>query len=83
MGAARASSIRYYTGKVFLGIAGAYLITYYVKYNTNDWTRTTGIRILTSRPSVQLGDPGFPSVSQKTKGSDYGDRGFNDCKLQL
>ncbi|CAH1114130.1 unnamed protein product [Psylliodes chrysocephalus] len=83
VGANRAGSIRYYTGKILMGIAGAYLLTYYLKYNTNDWTRTNGIRILKSREACLPGDPDFPCVSQRCQGSDYADRGFNSCKLAL
>ncbi|XP_050504877.1 uncharacterized protein LOC126883390 [Diabrotica virgifera virgifera] len=83
LGLQSAARVRYFTGKFILAVAGAYALTYYVKYNTNDWTRKNGMRILKSNISVHEGDPGYPRVSQRSKPSDYGDRGFNDNKLNL
>lgn len=83
LGEQRAGRIRYFTGKILLGITGVYALTYYIKYNTNDWTRKNGMRILKSSVAVHEGDPGYPRVSDRTKPSDYGDRGFNNVKLNL
>ncbi|RZB54421.1 NDUF B6 domain containing protein [Asbolus verrucosus] len=83
LGEQRAIKIRYFTGKFLLGIATAYWFTYYFKYNANDWTRYGGWRVLKSREAVFEGDPGYPRLSDRTKPSDYGTRGFENCKLDL
>ncbi|XP_023013980.2 NADH dehydrogenase (ubiquinone) B17 subunit [Leptinotarsa decemlineata] len=83
VGAQRAYSIRYFTGKIFLGVVGVYWFTYYFKYNKSDWTRKGGWRVLESRVAVYEGDESYPKLSDKLKGSDYGGRGFNDVKLNL
>lgn len=83
VGTQRAHSIRYFTGKAFLFITGAYLIAYYAKYNSNDWTRKGGWRAVKSRVSVVEGDPGYPKVSDRKVGTDYASRGFKDVTLKL
>ncbi|CAH1168036.1 unnamed protein product [Phyllotreta striolata] len=77
-----AARIRYYTGRSIMIIAGAYLMTYYVMYNTNDWTRKSGMRVSRSRIAVLPGDPDFPCVSTMER-ADYADRGFSECGLKL
>nr|CAH7734868.1 unnamed protein product [Callosobruchus chinensis] len=83
VGEQRAGGIRWTTGKLFLGIIGAYWISYYFKYNRNDWTRKGGWRVIESRTMCVEGDPGYPSVSTKSKGSDYDTRNFNSVTLNL
>ncbi|KAG5898293.1 hypothetical protein JTB14_008636 [Gonioctena quinquepunctata] len=83
LGAQRAYVIRYFTGKALLGLAGVYWFTYYFKYNKSDWTRKGGWRIIESRTAVHEGDPQYPKTSDKSKGSDYANRGFGEFKLNL
>lgn len=83
VGAQRAFSIRYFSGKILMGITFAYMVTYYFKYNANDWTRKGGWRTKASRKAVLEGDPNYPQLSDRSKPSDYFSRGFNDNKLNL
>lgn len=83
LGQDRTVKARYIAGKVGLGIAGAYIITYYFKYNANDWTRTGGWKVLRSRQRIVEGDPGYPSVSDRSKPADYATRGFEKNTLNL
>ncbi|KAJ8917721.1 hypothetical protein NQ315_005170 [Exocentrus adspersus] len=83
VGPKRAMYIRYFTGKFFLGVAATYWVTYYFKYNGNDWTRKGGWKIIKSRESVVPGDPGYPKLSDKCKPQDYADRGFSKTDLNL
>jgi len=77
MGVEAATVFRFYTGKICLGVMGIYLTYYYFKYNTNNWERKGGWRIITSRTSVYPGEEGYPKIPEKTKGSDYCDRDFS------
>jgi len=83
LGEHRALTIRYFSGKILMGIAFAYGFTYYMKYNANDWTRKGGWYKTESRVAVLEGDPGYPKVSDRHVGSDYASRGFNQVKLNL
>lgn len=83
VGDSAALKIRYFSGKLIMGYILACSAAYYFQYNTNNWTRKGGIRVTETRPSVVPGDPGFPKLSDRTKGSDYADRGFSECKLNL
>lgn len=83
VGESAAAKIRYLSGKIIIGYVLACSVAYYFQYNTNSWVRKGGIRVLEARPSVVPGDPGYPKVSERTKGADYADRGFKDCKLNL
>lgn len=83
LGAERAFSVRYWTGKALLTVAGAYWVTYYFKYCANDWTRKGGWYTVQSRQAVVEGDPDYPKLSDKTKPSDYADRGFKNVNLNL
>lgn len=75
--------IRNCIGKGALIIFGIYWFTYYAKYNSNDWTRKSGWRSKVSKTVVDIGDENFPKVSEKTKPSDYADRGFSKVNLNL
>jgi len=69
---------RFYTGKILMTtwfVLGAY---YYFKYNTNNWERVGGWRVVKSRVRVLPGDEGYPAAQTKTEGSQYGHRGFPD-----
>lgn len=83
VGESAALKIRYFSGKLIMAYVVVCSAAYYFQYNTNSWIRKGGLRVIQSRPSVVPGDPGFPKVSDRTKGSDYADRGFSDCKLNL
>lgn len=83
VGKERAVAVRYLTGKCLLGVAGIYLGVYYLKYNANNWTRTGGWRVMKSRSSCVEGDEGYPRLSDRNVGADYGSRGFKDFKLDL
>lgn len=83
VGAQAALNIRYFSGKFIMAYVFLCSGAYYFQYNTNSWIRKGGIRVTEGRPAVVPGDPGFPKVSERTKGSDYADRGFSECKLNL
>ncbi|XP_018565557.1 uncharacterized protein LOC108906705 [Anoplophora glabripennis] len=83
LGAQRALTIRYWSGKALLGIAGAYWFTYYFKYCANDWTRKGGWKVVQSRTAVVEGDPDYPKLSDRSEPRDYADRGFKNMDLNL
>ncbi|XP_054277870.1 uncharacterized protein LOC128996516 [Macrosteles quadrilineatus] len=72
--------VRYLTGKFFIGLFTVYAGVYYFKYNANDWTRTQGWRVSTSKKAVYPQDPGYPAVSTKTL-KDFGTRGFENSPI--
>ncbi|CAG9864861.1 unnamed protein product [Phyllotreta striolata] len=76
LGLETATAVRNSAGRFCLVIGGIFWLTYYVKYNSNDWTRKGGMQILSSRPAININDPGFPYVPDRSKPSDYYDRGF-------
>ncbi|KAK7866421.1 hypothetical protein R5R35_008948 [Gryllus longicercus] len=81
MGERRAQIARYATGKVLITLFGAYALTYYFKYNANDWTRRGGWRVLTSSKSVLPGDSRFPKEPDRVLPSDYASRGFKNSPI--
>lgn len=81
LGAHKAFHVRFWTGKFLMIVTATYATCYYFKYNANDWTRKGGWRVTESRVSVVPGDPGYPSLSQRTKPSDYCDRGFSKATI--
>uniref|UniRef100_A0A1A9UIT0 Uncharacterized protein n=1 Tax=Glossina austeni TaxID=7395 RepID=A0A1A9UIT0_GLOAU len=81
LGHGRAFTIRFWTGKIGLFLGAVYGGFYYFKYNQNDWTRKGGWRVISSRVACNPGDPGFPQVSERTKPSDYGTRGFEKSPI--
>ncbi|KAK9881666.1 hypothetical protein WA026_017182 [Henosepilachna vigintioctopunctata] len=83
VGVDAAFHIRYFTGKILLGIFAVYCVTYYLKYNPNDWTRKGGFSIITSRPVVLPGDTNYPKLSDKSKPEHYASRGFENNTLNL
>lgn len=83
MGHTSAHLTRYAIGKTAMFIAGTYWFFYYAKYNSNDWTRKSGWKKKEARLAVDLGDPKFPQVSDRTKPSDYASKGFKDMHLNL
>ncbi|XP_076056652.1 NADH dehydrogenase (ubiquinone) B17 subunit [Oratosquilla oratoria] len=81
IGYERAAMYRWFTGKfgmLALGILGTY---YYFKYNTNDWTRKGGWRVIHSREEVSSNVASFPRVSPRTEPSDYAARGFKESPI--
>lgn len=83
VGNSAAFHIRYFTGKLVITYILLVSCAYYFKYNTHSWIRKGGIRVIENRPAVVPGDPGYPKLSERTKGSDYAHRGFKDCTLNL
>lgn len=81
VGAQRAFTIRYFTGKALMAVTALYCTFYYFKYNSNDWTRKGGWRVIKSRTAVNPGDEGYPKVSDRTQGSDYASRGFKTSPI--
>lgn len=75
--------IRRVLGRGTLFVFGVYWFAYYAKYNSNDWTRKGGWSAKVAKEAVELGDPQFPKVSEKTKPSDYATRGFDKNTLKL
>lgn len=83
VGDSAALKIRYFSGKIILGYVLLCSTAYYFQYNTHSWIRKGGFNVISARPAVVPGDPGFPKVSERSKGSDYADKGFKECKLNL
>lgn len=83
VGDVAAFRIRYVTGKLIIGYVLLCSGAYYLQHNTHSWIRKGGFNVLTARQPVVPGDPGYPQVSERSKGSDYSDRGFSNCKLNL
>ncbi|KPJ16462.1 hypothetical protein RR48_05541 [Papilio machaon] len=81
LGAQRAADYRYITGKLGLIAFGILGIHYYFKYNTNDWTRKGGWRVLKTKPMVLPGQPGFPYKSDRHVPADYASRGFKSSPI--
>lgn len=81
MGKERAFYVRFWTGKLLMATTVLYAGAYYFKYNSNDWTRKGGWRVITSRQSVLPGDANYPATSDKSKPSDYADRGFGKSPI--
>lgn len=77
----RAWAIRFWTGKVLLGGMALYAGAYYFKYNSNDWTRKGGWKVMTSKKSVLPGEPGYPRVSDRVQPSDYAANGFKSSPI--
>ncbi|KAJ6649297.1 hypothetical protein Bhyg_04531 [Pseudolycoriella hygida] len=80
LGHSKALFLRSLTGKFLMGFGGVYLTAYYFKYNSNDWTRKGGWRVLQSKAAVNKGDPGYPMVTNK-KPADYATRGFQSSPI--
>ncbi|XP_046422628.1 uncharacterized protein LOC124180830 [Neodiprion fabricii] len=81
LGSKWALTVRFMTGKFFIGVGLTYATYYYFKYNQNTWMRKSGWRVIHSRKPVLPGDPGYPQVSDRTKPSDYASRGFKDSPI--
>jgi len=69
---------RVYSGKLFMTMWFVFGAYYYFKYNTNNWERCGGWRVVQSRVRVLPGDEGYPAGQTKTKGSEYAHRYFPD-----
>jgi len=82
LGAKRAYTVRYFTGKFAIGLFATYCAAYYFKYNANDWTRTGGWSVSHAKQSCFEGEEGYPFVPNK-KPHEYADRGFNSVTLNL
>ncbi|XP_053976520.1 uncharacterized protein LOC128875168 [Hylaeus volcanicus] len=72
--------IRGVTGRLLMGIAGIYCAWYYFKYNTAQWTRVSGWRIIKPRPTLFVGDKDFPNYEVKTP-QQYATRGFENSPI--
>uniref|UniRef100_A0A7R9P163 NADH dehydrogenase [ubiquinone] 1 beta subcomplex subunit 6 n=2 Tax=Timema TaxID=61471 RepID=A0A7R9P163_9NEOP len=81
LGERRAFIARYFTGKFLMAIFSVYAGFYYFKYNTNDWTRKGGWRVISSRKAVNPGDAEYPWVPDRTSPSDYAARGFKQSPI--
>lgn len=83
LGYTSAYLLRYFTGKVAMGIVGVYAAAYYWKYNSNNWMRKAGWKAKYSKLATDIGDKDYPKVSDRSKPSDYADRGFSKNTLKL
>ncbi|XP_055713546.1 uncharacterized protein LOC129807951 [Phlebotomus papatasi] len=81
LGGQRAYAVRFWIGKGLMITGGIYAAFYYFKYNTNDWTRKGGWRVIKSRRAVVPGEVNYPAVSDRSKPSDYAARGFNESPI--
>jgi NADH dehydrogenase (ubiquinone) 1 beta subcomplex subunit 6 len=80
-GQAEAAVLRFYTGRILLGLYGTFGIFYYFKYNTNTWQHSGSWRVIKSKTAVFPGEPGYPAVSPPKDPHQYYDRGFKDSVL--
>jgi len=69
---------RWYTGKILMTLGFVFGSYYYFKYNTNNWERVGGWRVVQSRVRVLPGDEGYPAPQTKTKSKEYAHKGFPD-----
>ncbi|CAG9796407.1 unnamed protein product [Diatraea saccharalis] len=81
LGQERASNYRFIVGKLGMIAVGILSIQYYFKYNGNDWTKKGGWRVMTTKPMVLPGQPGFPFKSERCTDSDYAERGFKKATI--
>ncbi|XP_050425349.1 uncharacterized protein LOC126836199 [Adelges cooleyi] len=81
LGERRAFEVRFMTGKLLMGIAIVYGVTYYFMYNTNTWERMSGWRVHQSRVQSVPGDPDYPKVSDRTLPKHYADRNFSNSPI--
>jgi len=80
-GQAEAAVLRFYTGRILLGVWGGFGLVYYFKYNTNTWQHGGSWRVIKSKEAVFPGEPGYPRVSPHKDPHEYYDRGFKDSIL--
>jgi len=69
---------RVYTGKFLMALWFVMGTYYYFKYNTNNWERVGGWRVVQSRVRVLPGDADYPSLKTKTQGAEFAHRYFPD-----
>uniref|UniRef100_A0A1B6L853 Uncharacterized protein n=1 Tax=Graphocephala atropunctata TaxID=36148 RepID=A0A1B6L853_9HEMI len=74
------SAVRLFAGKFVIAWFGVYAAIYYAKYNKNDWTRTTGWRLTSSRSTCVPGEVGYPKAVHM-KPQDYNTRGFENSPI--
>jgi len=80
-GQPEAAVLRFYTGRILLGLWGGYAMLYYFKYNTNTWQHGGSWRVIKSKEAVFPGEPGYPVTSPVKEPHEYYDRGFKDSIL--
>uniref|UniRef100_R4G4E8 Putative nadh:ubiquinone oxidoreductase n=1 Tax=Rhodnius prolixus TaxID=13249 RepID=R4G4E8_RHOPR len=78
LGKERALRSRVVTGKLCMGLVALYSAAYYFKYNTHDWTRKGGWRVISSRKTCL---PGDPEPVRRSVGADYADSGFKNSPI--
>ncbi|XP_012276085.1 NADH dehydrogenase [ubiquinone] 1 beta subcomplex subunit 6 [Orussus abietinus] len=81
VGLHKAEFIRHFIGKTGLIILGLWSITYYFKYNTNDWTRKGGWKVSFSREKIFPSDKNFPHYEKRSKPSEYGTHKFHNSPI--
>lgn len=81
LGEGRAYHTRVLIGKFLMTMGILYAVTYHYKYNCNDWTRTGGWRLRTTRRAVYPGEPEYPKVSDRTLPEHYASRGFDKSPI--
>lgn len=72
--------IRGVTGRLMMGIVGLYCGWYYFKYNTAQWTRVSGWKVIVSRPVLLPGDKDFSNYKIK-KPQEYATLGFENSPI--
>ncbi|XP_022207206.1 NADH dehydrogenase [ubiquinone] 1 beta subcomplex subunit 6 isoform X2 [Nilaparvata lugens] len=81
LGKQMALNVRYITGRFLMFTFAGFYGAYWLKYNAHTWETAKGWDTTLTRPSILPGEPGFPWVSQKSKPSDYYDKGFKDSPI--
>ncbi|RZF44672.1 hypothetical protein LSTR_LSTR000624 [Laodelphax striatellus] len=81
LGKEMALNARYITGRLLMMTWGAFFGFYWLKYNAQLWETRKGWNTVMTRPSILPGEPDFPWVSQKTKPSDYNEKGFKNSPI--
>jgi len=83
IGKNKAFAVRFTTSRFLSVYAGLLYFTYWVKYNPAEWTKMGGLEFFVSRGDCLPCHENFPSVTNRTKPSDYNDRGFSKRKVFL
>ncbi|XP_076347043.1 NADH dehydrogenase (ubiquinone) B17 subunit [Tachypleus tridentatus] len=81
IGPTKAWIIRFWLPKSLMALTTLYAGYYYLKYNSNDWTKHGSVYYYSTRKAVVPGDSGFPQARTKTEPADYADRGFKARKV--
>lgn len=81
VGEAPAVGIRTLLGRSIMGIFVIYAGWYYFRYNTANWMRQSGWKVMRERETVFPGTPGFPKITGPKKPNEYATLGFEKSPI--